>query len=169
MHRRREPHSGLLYFQSVNSSEEPFPVCLSLECCMGTDCAENLPLSFCNITPFFSLQAFRRWQTFLLDYRQTHPSSLYWLYHLCLRQVQLLDNWGKGWGGGQRLWSLSVALKYLLIKNTSMTQILDCGLLTHDKKQEGRLHLRMKLLMSLVKHLNRLLKEVLDVPSLGTF
>lgn len=50
-----------------------------------------------------------------------------------------------------------------------MIQILDCGLLAHDKKQEGRLHLRTKLLMSLVKHWNRLLKEVLDASSLETF
>lgn len=50
-----------------------------------------------------------------------------------------------------------------------MMQIVDCGLLAHDTKQEGRLHLRTKLLMSLVKHLKRLLKEVLDVPSLETF
>lgn len=51
-----------------------------------------------------------------------------------------------------------------------MTQILDCGLLAHDKNPIIlSLHLRMKLLKSLVKRLNRLLKEVLDAPFLETF
>lgn len=50
-----------------------------------------------------------------------------------------------------------------------MIQILDCGLLAHDKNQESRLHLRAKLLMSLSKYLSRLLKKVLDASSLETF